>query len=143
RGVPLTVRLTGANRNDSQDALALVDAIPPLHGEWGRPRQRPDCVLGDRGDDYDPSGVATERRFLPEQVIAVRTRECPHQADRSAIDCFGADRTRCWRHGLDVAADRRRARSRAVYARIAQSAQEGAESDHATCEPGGDAAVVK
>ena len=33
RGVPLAVRLTGANRNDSQEALALVDAIPPLHGE--------------------------------------------------------------------------------------------------------------
>jgi len=29
RCVPLAVRLTGANRNDSQEALALVDAIPP------------------------------------------------------------------------------------------------------------------
>jgi hypothetical protein len=47
--VPLAVRLTVANRNDSQEALALVDAIPPLHGARGRPRQRPDCVLGDRG----------------------------------------------------------------------------------------------
>src|SRR6516164_11104747 len=28
RGVPFAVRLTGANRNDSQEALALVDAIP-------------------------------------------------------------------------------------------------------------------
>ena len=35
RGVPLAVRLTGAKRNDSQEALALVDAIPPLHGERG------------------------------------------------------------------------------------------------------------
>ena len=55
RGVPLAVRLTGANRNDSQEALALVDAIPPLHGERGRPRQRPDCVLGDRG--YDAAAI--------------------------------------------------------------------------------------
>jgi hypothetical protein len=30
RGVPLAVRVTGANRNDSQEALALVDAIPLL-----------------------------------------------------------------------------------------------------------------
>ena len=29
RGVPLAVRLTGANRNDSLEAVALVDAIPP------------------------------------------------------------------------------------------------------------------
>ena len=55
RGVPLAVRLTGANRNDSQEALALVDAIPRLHGERGRPRQRPDCVLGDRG--YDAAAI--------------------------------------------------------------------------------------
>jgi hypothetical protein len=26
RGVPLAIRLTGANRNDSQEALTLVDA---------------------------------------------------------------------------------------------------------------------
>src|SRR6187431_1199634 len=35
RGAPLAVRLTGANRNDSQEALALVDAVPPLHGVRG------------------------------------------------------------------------------------------------------------
>ena len=55
RGVPLAVSLTGANRNDSQEALALVDAIPPLHGGRGRPRQRPDCVLG--------IAATTPRRF--------------------------------------------------------------------------------
>jgi transposase len=55
RGVPLAIRHTGANGNDSQEALALVDAIPPLHGERGRPRRRPDCVLGDRG--YDASAI--------------------------------------------------------------------------------------
>jgi transposase len=53
--VPCAVRLTGANRNDSKEALALVDAIPPLHGERGRPRRRPDCVLGDRG--YDSAAI--------------------------------------------------------------------------------------
>src|SRR6202050_3218822 len=53
RGVPLAIQLTGANRNDSQQALALVDAIPSLQGERGRPRHRPDRVLGDRGYDAD------------------------------------------------------------------------------------------
>src|SRR5262245_26858645 len=48
RGVPLAVRLTGANLNDSQEELALVDAVLPLHGRHGRPRHRPDCVVGDR-----------------------------------------------------------------------------------------------
>ena len=41
RGVPLAIQLTGANRNDSQQALALVDAIPSLQGERGRPRHCP------------------------------------------------------------------------------------------------------
>jgi transposase len=53
RGVPLAVRLTGANRNDSQEALAFVDAIPRLHGERGRPRCRPRRLLGDRGYDTE------------------------------------------------------------------------------------------
>jgi DDE family transposase len=30
QGIPLAVQVTGANRNDSQQALALVDAIPSL-----------------------------------------------------------------------------------------------------------------
>ncbi len=37
QGLPLAVRLTGANRHDSTEALPLVDAIPPLQGERGRP----------------------------------------------------------------------------------------------------------
>ena len=66
RGVPLAIRLTGANRNDSQQALALVEAIPSLQGERGRPRHRPECVLGDRG--YDAESIRQglrARRMVP------------------------------------------------------------------------------
>src|ERR1039458_4966282 len=66
RGVPLAIQLTGANRNDSQQALALIDAIPSLQGERGRPRHRPDCVLGDRG--YDAESIRQglrDRRIVP------------------------------------------------------------------------------
>jgi transposase len=71
RGVPLAIRLTGANRNDSQEALALVDAIPRLQGRRGRPRCRPACVLGDRGYDAASirSGLRT-RHILP--LLAMR-----------------------------------------------------------------------
>jgi transposase len=65
-GVPLAIQRTGANRNDSQLALALVDAIPHLQGERGRPRHRPDCVLGDRG--YDAEAIRRglrARRIMP------------------------------------------------------------------------------
>ena len=66
RGVPLAIQLTGANRNDLHQALALVDAIPSLQGERGRPRHRPDCVLGDRG--YDAESIRQglrARRIVP------------------------------------------------------------------------------
>jgi transposase len=70
-GVPLAVRLTGANRNDSQEALAFVDAIPPLEGGRGRPRGRPICMLGDRG--YDAAAIRRglrARHILP--LLAMR-----------------------------------------------------------------------
>lgn len=59
-GVPLAVQLTGANRNDSHQALALVDAIPILQGERGRPRHRPDCVIGTVVTTRKQSGKAYE-----------------------------------------------------------------------------------
>jgi transposase len=74
QGVPLAIQLTGANRNDSQQALALVDAIPPLQGVLGRPRHRPDSVLGDRG--YDAAAIRQglrERGIVP--LLAMRNSE--------------------------------------------------------------------
>jgi len=71
RGVPLAIQLTGANRNDSRQALALVDAILSLQGERGRPRRRPDCVVGDRG--YDAEAIRQglrARHILP--LLAMR-----------------------------------------------------------------------
>jgi transposase len=37
RGTPLAIRLSGANRHDSQEALPLVDAIPPFAGRTRTP----------------------------------------------------------------------------------------------------------
>jgi transposase len=74
QGVPLAIQLTGANRNDSQQALPLVDAIPLLQGERGRPRHRPDCVLGDRGHDAEAIRQGMRgRRILP--LLAMRNTE--------------------------------------------------------------------
>src|ERR1039458_4003382 len=49
REVPLVIQLTGANRN--------------LQGKCGRPRHRPDCVLGDRG--YDAEAIRQGLRAPP------------------------------------------------------------------------------
>jgi hypothetical protein len=49
----LAIELTGANCHDSTQALPLLDAVPPLQGLRGRPRSRPDCILGDPAYDAE------------------------------------------------------------------------------------------
>ena len=51
--MPLAVALTGGNRNDVTQLLPLVDSIMPVAGKVGRPRQRPDRIVADRGYDHD------------------------------------------------------------------------------------------
>ncbi|MGW0931803.1 IS5 family transposase [Streptomyces sp. NPDC002644] len=66
RGTPLRVITTAANVNDVTRTLALVDGVPPVAGHPGRPRRRPEALLGDKG--YDPNPNRRElrkRRILP------------------------------------------------------------------------------
>ena len=70
RGVPLAVRLTGANRHDSQEALPLVDGIPPLQGERGdRGADRTACWATAPTTRGHPGGLRT-RHILP--MLAMR-----------------------------------------------------------------------
>jgi transposase len=43
--------LTGSNQNDITQLLPLLERVPAVAGRPGRPRQRPQIVLGDRGYD--------------------------------------------------------------------------------------------
>jgi transposase len=54
-GIPLAVALTGGNRNDVTQLLPLVDDLHlrPVAGRPGRPRQKPNLVIADRGCDHD------------------------------------------------------------------------------------------
>ena len=73
-GVALLVTHTGANRNDVTQLLALVDGIGPIAAKRGRPRQRPDRVIADRGDDHDKHRRALWARGV-KPVIARRGTE--------------------------------------------------------------------
>src|SRR6516165_7991758 len=44
KGTPLAVRVTAANRNESLEAMDLVDDIPPIRGRRGRPRRKPKAL---------------------------------------------------------------------------------------------------
>jgi hypothetical protein len=52
-GIPLAVTLTGGNRNDVTQLMPLLQAVPPIRGKRGRPRQRPRELYADRGYDHD------------------------------------------------------------------------------------------
>jgi transposase len=92
RGMPLAVTLTGANRNDLQEALPLVDAVPPLQGPRGRPRCRPECLVGDRG-----YGVAAIRCGLRKRGIVplLAMRRTEHGSGLGRWRCV-VERTFAW-----------------------------------------------
>jgi transposase len=53
RGIPRAITLTGGNRNDVTQLLALIDGVGPVRGKPGRPRRRAEAVIADRGYDHD------------------------------------------------------------------------------------------
>lgn len=57
------MRITGAHRHDSLEALKLIDDIPPIRGRRGRPRHRPKALYGDRayGTPRNQRGLKTRR----------------------------------------------------------------------------------
>ena len=72
--MPLLATHTGANRNDVPQLLPLVDGIGPIAGKPGRPRQRPDRVIADRGYDHDKYRRALWARGV-KPIIAGRGTE--------------------------------------------------------------------
>jgi transposase len=53
-GTPLASSVTAAKVNDIRRLAPRFNAIPPVGGKPGRPRRRPDAMLGDRGYDPEP-----------------------------------------------------------------------------------------
>ena len=69
-GIPLHVITTAANVNDITQTFNLIDGIPPVAGRPGRPRRRPESVLGDKA--YDSRAVRRElqrRRIMPVTLV--------------------------------------------------------------------------
>ena len=76
KGTPLAVRITGANRHDSTQAMKLIDSIPPIRrGGRGRPRRRPDDAYGDRAYGTPANRRGLRRRRVKDHFARPRT---PH-----------------------------------------------------------------
>jgi transposase len=54
-GVPLEIRITGANRSDVREIIPLVANIPSIAGKPGHPLEKPEVVQADRA--YHDSNV--------------------------------------------------------------------------------------
>ncbi len=74
-GIPLAIEHTGANVHDSEMAMALVDAIPPIKQPRGRPRRRPDETLADRAYDAEDKIRKPLRARGIKPLIAKRNTE--------------------------------------------------------------------
>lgn len=93
-GIPLAVKLTGANRHDVTQLLPLVDAIPPIRGKPGHPRKRPEAVQGDRAY-YCKVRCAELRRRHIKPILA--RRGAPHGSGLG-IYRWVVERTLSWLH---------------------------------------------
>lgn len=72
-GIPLAATITGANRHDVTQLIALVDSIPPIYGKPGRPRRRPDALYGDRAYDSQWHREQLRRRGIRPQLARRNT----------------------------------------------------------------------
>jgi len=93
-GLPLVVQLTGANRHDITQLLPMINAIPAVAGQPGRPRFRFDALYGDRGYDSEP-----HRRALREVGIKpVLARRRTGHGSGLGLYRWVVERTLSWLH---------------------------------------------
>jgi transposase len=94
--VPLAITLTGGHRNDVTQLVPLIDSVKPVAGRIGRPRQRPDRVLADRGYDHDKY-----RRLLwARGVKPVIARRHTENGSGLGRERWVVERTFAWLHNL-------------------------------------------
>ncbi|WP_425424017.1 IS5 family transposase [Streptomyces ochraceiscleroticus] len=95
QGIPLAISLTGGNRNDVTQLIPLLTKIPSVPGLVGRPRHRPDALLGDRGYDHDKY-----RRLV--RALGIRpviARRGVAHGSGLGIHRWVVERTIAWLHG--------------------------------------------
>jgi transposase len=94
-GIPLAVGLSAANTHDSQLLEPMVDAVPAIIGQRGRPgrpRRRPAKLHGDKGYDYP-----TCRRMLRRRGITARiARRGIESATRLGRHRWKVERSLAW-----------------------------------------------
>ena len=94
QGIPLAFAVTAANAHDVTQLLALVEAVPRVRGQRGRPRRRPVRVQGDRAYDSRSHRQALRTKGIV-PVLAKRGTE--HGSGLGATR-WVVERTLAWLH---------------------------------------------
>lgn len=106
QGIPLAVRMSGANRQDSQLLVTMLDAIPPITGRRGRPRKRPKKLHADKAYDFRFCRAALRTRHIIPRIA----RRGIESSTRLGRYRWVAERTLAWLaqyRRLDVRYERR------------------------------------
>lgn len=106
QGIPLVIETIPANTPDANLTAPLIDAVPPIGGRPGHPRNRPEHAMGDRGfDDEEQRQELRDRGIDPE----LAKRRTPHGSGLGVYR-WVVERTISWFHQyrrLRVRFDRR------------------------------------
>ena len=86
------MRQSAANVHDSKMLEATVDAIPPVKGRRGRPRQRPAKLHADKGYDYPRCRQALRQRGILPRIA----RKGIESSERLGRHRWVVERTLAW-----------------------------------------------
>lgn len=90
--MPLLVHTTPANIRDEQPVLEMVQNLPPIQGPRGRPRSKPDALVGDRGYGF-PWIIAAVVALKIKSLLAPRGSE--HGSGLGKVR-YVVERTMAW-----------------------------------------------
>jgi len=93
-GIPLAYTVTGGNRNDVTQLIPLLDRVPAVKGRVGRPRQRPDQLVADRGYDHDKYRRQLRHRGITPLIARRKTK---HGSGLGSVR-WAVERTFAWLH---------------------------------------------
>lgn len=96
-GVPLAVRIDGANRSDQREILPIIEEeFPHVSGKPGRPKSGPNTVYADAG--YDSEATRNTLRCLGIQPF-IRKRATAHVSRLGRVR-WVVERSIAWLKGL-------------------------------------------
>ncbi|HVS69819.1 MAG TPA: transposase [Phycisphaerae bacterium] len=91
-GLPLVVKTGPANPRDEKMLLPLLDALPKVPGPHGRPREKPDALLADRGYGFPWTISAVKARGI---IPLIAPRGSPHGSGLGKFR-YVVERTLSW-----------------------------------------------